>query len=52
MAEPRRRAASGRAARPTGGDAPRPRGLGLWDRPSLLNLAADLCLLFGSTALA
>ncbi|MCB1958307.1 MAG: cell division protein FtsQ/DivIB [Rhodocyclaceae bacterium] len=52
MAEGRRRSASGRASRQGGGETPRRPGLGLWDRPALLNLGADLCLLFGSTALA
>ncbi len=52
MAESRHRPAAGTAPRKGARPAARSGGLGLWDRPSLLNLLADLCLLFGSTALA
>ena len=52
MVKQRRRSRVERAAN---GAAPARRageGLRLWDRPALLNLIADICLLFGSTVLA
>ena len=54
LVEPRPRPAAARAHRqPRRSAAPAPsEGARLWDRPALLNLIADLCLLFGSAALA
>lgn len=52
MAESRRRPSPGSVARQGVAGAHGRGRLPLWDRPALLNLLADLCLLFGTTALA
>ena len=51
MAEPRRRPAAGTTSRSPARSAGSSRS-GLWHNPAMLNLVADICLLFGSTALA